>query len=371
MKIRNIIISIIALVVIGFLVFRFTQSSSVNVKKVSVSKGDVIKSVSTSGFVKSELETEIGFPISGKVTHVYFKEGDQVKAGDLIAQIYSEDLYFSAESARKDKDATQRTRDIYVQNYQNNPDRVGGQKEYDLNIRKLTDQLRSADNVYKSSLANLQKTYLYAPINGTLTMMDFEVGNIVSLSNQIRISNLGQLVFQADLDQEDYKDIEENQKVQIELDSYPNERFEGSVLNKPLFVDEESVTKTFKVKIGISPALDNNSEPTCDAQGNCLSSSTDSTSEKIVKGMTGDANIITATAKDVTYLPFDAIYYDSEGKSYVWTIDQNGKTIKSYIETGLEGDTLTEIKNTQVKEVVIPLEGSKEIKEGQVASFNE
>ncbi len=355
MKIRNIILVIIAFIAVGFIFFRFSQSNSVAVKKVEVIKGDVIKSISTSGFVKSNLETDVGFPVSGRVTHVYFKEGDQVKQGDLIAQVYSEDLFFSAESARKSKDAIQRTRDIYTQNYQNDRDAVGGDKEYELNIEKLTDDLRAADNSYKASLSNLQKTYLYAPISGTLTNFDLKVGNVVSVADVFKISDLNQLEIQADLDQEDYTDLKAGQEVEIILDSYPDQKFKGEVINKPLFVDEDSTTRTFKVRIRI-----------------------DNIDGKVVKGMTGDANIITDKALSVNYLPFDAIYTEeSKGSGeigtifskYVWVVSDNNKIKKEYIETGLEGDTLTEIKSELLTEVILPIASSVKVNEGQSAKF--
>ena len=200
--------------------------------------------------------------------------------------------------------------------------------------------------------------------------MNLEVGNIVGISDNIRVSNLGKLVFQADLDQEDFKEIKENQNVEIELDSYPNERFKGVVLNKPMFVDEESITKTFKVKIGINQELIDTGNKQCDEKGNCLNETQNNVQGKIVKGMTGDANIITAVSANTAYLPFDAINFGESGKSYVWTIDSSNKLIKTFVEIGLEGDTLTEIKNKDIKEVVVPISGSKELKEGTVATFN-
>jgi multidrug efflux pump subunit AcrA (membrane-fusion protein) len=108
---------IIAVSLIGFIIYRVTAPSSVKAKKVSITNSDVVRSVSASGYIKSTLEASVGFPVSGKIVNIYKKEGDKVKQGDLIAQVFNEDIYFDAESARKKKDSAQKTRDIYLDAY--------------------------------------------------------------------------------------------------------------------------------------------------------------------------------------------------------------------------------------------------------------
>lgn len=340
MKLRNIVILILVLAVGGFIIFKQFQNPSVKVKKVSTKTGEVVRSVSASGFVKSNLETEIGFPVSGRVSKVLLTEGATVASGSLIAQLTNDDLYYTAESARKDKDAVQRSRDIYKENYQFATSEVGGDAEYDLNMRKLTDQLRSADNLYKSRISVLNKSYLYAPMSGTIIYSGIKAGNVVSAATTIKIADLTKLEFQANLDQEDYRDVKPGQVAEIILDAYPDNKFYGKVVEIPSYVDEESVTKTFKLKISL-----------------------DNKDSLIVKGMTGDVNIITDKAASTKYLPFDAVFAE-ENKKYVWVVSNEEKLSKKYIEVGLEGDTFTEIKSDLPEFVVTPDSAAKTVKEG-------
>jgi RND family efflux transporter MFP subunit len=333
-------------VLIAILVLYFTLSpKSVNVRKVNVSNGEIIKSVSASGFVKSSLESNTSFQVPGKVVNLFKKEGDSVRKGDLIAQVSNEDVFYEAESARKRKDSAQRSRDIYKDNYQNDTEDVGGDTQYNLNIEKLTDDLRYLDNLYKASLATLKKTYLYAPFDGTITSIPFEIGDYVLTSSPIKMSNLGSLEFQADLDQEDYKYIKSGQEVLIVLDAYPEEEFKGTVYEVPFYVDEESATNTFKIKISI-----------------------ENQNNTIVKGMTGDANIIIEKSVSERSLPFDAVYTENE-KNFVWVLDKDNKLRKQFIEIGLEGDTQTSVLSDLPEFVVIPNSQAKDVKEGYVASF--
>ncbi|NBO17438.1 MAG: efflux RND transporter periplasmic adaptor subunit [Proteobacteria bacterium] len=345
MKLRNLIFIIIAVIVTSFIIYKQFQTPSVKVKKIDVKAGEVVKSVSASGFIKSNLETEIAFPISGRVNKVYFNEGDTVAQGALIAKLNNDDLYFTAESARKDKDATQRTRDIYKENYQFSTKEVGGQAEYDLNIRKLTDQLRSADNSYKATLSNLNKSYLYSPLTGTIVYSDLKEGKIGGSATTVKIADLSKLEFQADLDQEDFKFVKAGQTAEIVLDAYPESKFLGKLVFIPSYVDEESATKTFKLKIAL-----------------------DSQNNNVVKGMTGDVNIITNKIQAKRYLPFDAVFSE-EDKRYVWSVNEDGKLSKLPVEIGLEGDTFTEIKSNLPEFVVIPDSSVKTVKEGYFVTY--
>lgn len=333
-------------VLIFLIILYFVLSpKSVQVRKVNVATSEVIKSVSASGFVKSTLESNTSFQVPGKVVNLYKKEGDFVKKGDLIAQVSNEDIFYEAESARKRKDSAQRTRDIYVDNYLNDTDEVGGDTQYQLNIEKLTDDLRYLDNLYKSSLATLKKTYLYAPFDGTITSIPFEIGDYVLTTTPIKMSNLESLEFQADLDQEDYKYIKLGQDVSIVLDAYPDETFVGKVYEVPFYVDEESSTKTFRIKISL-----------------------ENKNNMIVKGMTGDANIIIEKLDSVVNIPFDAVYTENE-KNYVWIVDSNNKLAKEFVEIGLEGDTKTSINSKLPEFVVVPSSQAKDVKEGYVVTY--
>lgn len=345
MKLRNIIFIIIAVIVTSFIVYKQLQTPSVKVKKIQTKNGEIVKSVSASGFVKSNLETEIAFPISGRISKIFFEEGDSVASGTLIAKLNNDDLYYTAEAARKDKDAVQRSREIYKENYEFSTNEVGGKAEYDLNVRKLTDQLRSADNSYKASLSNLNKSYLYAPMSGTIVYSSLKEGKIGNSTTTIKIADLSKLEFQADLDQEDFQFVKEGQNAEIILDAYPEKKFLGKLVYIPFYVDEESVTKTFKLKIAI-----------------------DSSEDLVVKGMTGDVNIITDKANAKRFLPFDAVFSE-EDKRFVWVENESGKLSKKYVEIGLEGDTFTEIKSELPEFVVVPDSSAKAVKEGYMVTY--
>ncbi|MGI6108398.1 MAG: efflux RND transporter periplasmic adaptor subunit [Eubacteriaceae bacterium] len=77
-------------------------------------------------------------------------------------------------------------------------------------------------------------------------------------------------------------------------------------------------------------------------------------------GLSVEVQIPKASATDVLIVPVKAVGYDSDGKAYVYTLDQDKKEVKTAVETGISDSQYTEIKSglTDGQEVVIPDSGS-------------
>ncbi len=58
----------------------------------TVDRGEVNETVSVSGFVEAKNTSDLAFPTAGRVTEVFVDEGDEVKAGDVLATQASEKL---------------------------------------------------------------------------------------------------------------------------------------------------------------------------------------------------------------------------------------------------------------------------------------
>src|SRR5438128_2649599 len=86
---KIIIIAVIAVVVIGLVVFGVTQSqrNAVAVQTGPVEKKDLSTVVSASGAIKPKTYVNVGANAMGKIIKLYVKEGDHVKRGQLLAQL--------------------------------------------------------------------------------------------------------------------------------------------------------------------------------------------------------------------------------------------------------------------------------------------
>lgn len=91
---------VLAIVFFGWLFFGRGGSNSVFYETAKAEKGNLVRTVEVTGEVKPDLRLSLGFKSSGTLNRVAVKVGQKVKRGDLLAELESRDLRFSAERAR-------------------------------------------------------------------------------------------------------------------------------------------------------------------------------------------------------------------------------------------------------------------------------
>src|SRR3954466_16318712 len=87
---KKLIIAAVVLVVVGGIVFATVTMGGGNAPEVQtgkVAREDLATIVSASGEIKPKTYVNIGANAFGKITHLYVKEGDHVKRGQLLAQL--------------------------------------------------------------------------------------------------------------------------------------------------------------------------------------------------------------------------------------------------------------------------------------------
>src|ERR1700716_1868219 len=87
---KKIAIGVGAVLLLGSIVAFTVHQSSKNVVTVQtgkVAREDLATVVSASGEIKPKTYVNIGANAYGKITHLYVKEGDHVKKGQLLAQL--------------------------------------------------------------------------------------------------------------------------------------------------------------------------------------------------------------------------------------------------------------------------------------------
>src|SRR5208337_3804292 len=79
-------IVVLLAIIVGFTVHQ-SSKNVVTVQTGKVQRQDLATVVSASGEIKPQTYVNIGANAFGKITHLYVKEGDKVKKGQLLAQI--------------------------------------------------------------------------------------------------------------------------------------------------------------------------------------------------------------------------------------------------------------------------------------------
>lgn len=83
---------VLVLVLVALAVFSGARSSNNDVVTATVDRGNVEAVIAISGFVESKNTADLAFPTTGKVTEVFVDEGAEVKAGEVLATLASDQL---------------------------------------------------------------------------------------------------------------------------------------------------------------------------------------------------------------------------------------------------------------------------------------
>lgn len=274
------VIIIVVLVIFG----RKNSNKGVEVTTQIVAKGTITEVIPANGKIKPVVEVKISPDVSGEIVELNFKEGDNIKRGELIIKI-KQDVYISmrdrAEASLNSVKAqlTQqlaqfkqieqsylRNKTLYEQKAISEADYENALSQY--NVTK--EQIKAAEFNVKSATAalqeaqdNLVKTTIYAPMDGIISKMNVEKGERVVGTSQmagtelLRIANFDQMEVLVDVNENDIIRIQESDTAMVEVDSYPGRKFTGMVTQiansaKNIGSSIEQVTN-FEVKILILP----------------------------------------------------------------------------------------------------------------------
>lgn len=327
----------------------FSREKVALVEVVGVEHTNIQLTVSANGEIKSKESANLSFGTSGEIVRINVKESDIVESGQILAQLNAYSSQQTTQAAKDARDILLRDRDIFMDQYGNDKDAIGGETQYDIRLRRLNEQISQAEANYRAALGNHNDLYIRAPFKGTIVDVSKKPGEIATAGTPvIALADLDQLYFEVTLDQEDFGMIDIDKPAEIEFDAYPDKVFNGKVIKLPQFAKTSSGSEEFLIDLEVTPE-----------EG-----------YSILLGMTGEAKIIAEqTDGETQALPFDAIFESDDGTYFVWIIENS--IIRKYpVDLGLEGDLFTEIKTSlDGKTVVIPSDSNTTIEDGVKAKI--
>lgn len=358
-KKKKIIIGAILIIVLAVMVvvnIKKSRGDSVDVTITKVKQGDITETVSGSGYVQPEVDVEISARISSEIIEIHVLEGNKVSKGQLLVELdrqryealvqRAESGVKSAQAALKKSQADyQRIKGLYDQNLKSQAELDAAEAD-----RLLAEsQLEQAQATLREANDNLAKTRLVSPINGVVTRLNKETGEIAVGSEFqadpiMTVSDLSRMEVLAEIDENEVVLVDIGQHTDIEVDAIPDTIFKGTVSEIAHTATtrgrgtQEQVTN-FEVKIAI-----------------------DSPTAKLRPGMSSTVDIRTNTQKDVLYVPIQCVTMrevkndssntdnteqnpdDSSMQKVVFVV-QDGSAKMVPVETGISDDTNIEIKS--------------------------
>ncbi|HSK89343.1 MAG TPA: efflux RND transporter periplasmic adaptor subunit [Anaerolineales bacterium] len=169
---------------------------------------------------------------------------------------------------------------------------------------------------------NLNATRLIAPISGTVTALDINVGDLVDGSSVITILNVDQpYALDAYLDAEDWGQVKAGYEVEVSFDILPEQTFTGTVTGVYPALDTSSFTSTL---VRITARLN------------------ESIHYELPAGSSASVDVIGGRAENAVLVPVEALHEIADGK-YTLFVMENSKLRLRMVEVGLQDLTKAEI----------------------------
>lgn len=203
-----------------------------------VSRGDIEDSVLATGDLEATKMVSVGAQVSGQVKKMYVKLGDQVKQGQLIAQIDSvrqtNDLK-TAQASIKNQEAQLATKQanltkmdaeykrqqaMYAQDATSRAElesALASYKTAQADIASVNAQIEQSRLTLATSQENLGYTQIVAPMDGTVVAIVTEEGQTVNANQSaptiVKLAKLDTMTIKAQISEADVMKVQEGQTV--------------------------------------------------------------------------------------------------------------------------------------------------------------
>ena len=368
--------AVIIIVVVGYSM-NGNGDEAISVQTANVERQKIVETVSATGNIQPETQVKISADVAAKITRLEVEEGDWVEKGQFLVQLDREKFLAAVERTEASLRATEANANLARENM------VKAEKDF-LRIKELFDQklesqaamdqthaayqvekaryqaaleqVEQAQASLKQTNDELSKTSIYAPMAGTISVLNKEVGEI-ALGSAFQedvimvISNLAGMAALVDVDENDIVALQLGDSATIEIDALPDVVFKGTVSeiasSAKISAAGSADQKTeFEVKVSIA-------QP----------------GKKLRPGMTASADIVTETRTNAVVVPIQCVSVrtpdqlnsgveeeagddstetpeyspDKDGFVQVVFVVDQGEVMALQVETGIQSDTHIEV----------------------------
>lgn len=399
---KRILILLLVLVVVAVAVIVGLRVSGVvggkeratQVELSDVERRTVTQLVTASGNIQPEVEVRISPDVSGEIVELPIVEGDQVTRGQLLARI-KPDFYQAqldqAEASVLQAKANEAQRRADLLNATLERDRQqslyasGAISESAFQTASTRFEtmkasyeasqysVRIAEARLKEAREQLSKTTIYAPMDGTISILAVELGERVVGTTQMtgtemmRVAKLNQMEMVVNVNENDVVNVAVGDTAAIEIDAYPTRVFNGvvtEIANSARITgsgSQEQITN-FPVKIrildphnvsfdasGVDDVVMDNELPVASTE-----------MPNFRPGMSGTVDIYTHTVDGATAVPIQAVTVrdfmqldeehggmadslrtpgEEDLRRVVFVVDEEDRTRIQEVETGIADDS--------------------------------
>ena len=318
MPVKKIIIGIAIIAVVGAGIAANIWWSEPDAPEVLVEEArirDLTATVTGSGAIRPAREVDISSNVMGRVTRLAVEEGDIVTEGDFLLEVDPQRLQSTVDQMEASLESAKTQVSLAeedLQFAQQTLDRREGLYRQDLLSRELYDeavqavqraeralQVRQQDVVrieaqLEQSRYDLTQVIIDAPMNGIITRLNIEEGeNVVTGTMNVAgtvlltIADLSTVELEIEVDETDIVYVELGQEAIVRIDAFPDQEYAAVVTEvgkSPLATAGANQAVNFKVVVRLTDVV-----------------------EGARPGLSGTADITTATRRDVLAVPIQAL----------------------------------------------------------------
>lgn len=276
------------------------ESASIRVKAQPVQTVSGLSNLRYSGTVEAVQTIPLTFQSSGIVEQVLVQEGDAVRKGQLLAVVNKADNQSFFNSAKADYQQAKDAYDRLKQVYENGSLSEVKWVEMETNMKKAESQLELAKN-------SLDKCNLYAPTSGIVGKRNVEPGqSAISSFSPIELVKIEKVSVKISVPENEIGKMKKGMIATFTISALENKSFEGIISNVGVVADQ--FARTYEVKMTV-----------------------DNSNLEMKPGMVCDVMMNTSTDRELVVVPYSAVSKDSDGNSFVYTLQPDNQSVKKQI----------------------------------------
>ncbi len=283
------------------------KATNAPIKKVEVLEVNsefLEKNLSYSGTIIPTVSTPLSFLIPGTITSIKVDEGDEVKKGELLAELSNtsfKNAYLATQaSLAQATDAYDRLKIVHDK---------GTLPE--IQWEDIKSKLAQANAANKIALQNLSNTKLRAPSNGIIGARNTEVGATAITGIPIfNLISINKVYVRVSVPENEINLLKKEQAAKVNIPALGSHIFEGNI--ERIGVLANPVSKTYDIKIELSNQLLN-----------------------IKPGMACDVTIALKNQDNLLAVPYSCVLQNLNAKPYVFVLNESTMTVnKKTVELG-------------------------------------
>ena len=349
-----VVVAVVAAIAAG-LYARSERASATQYVTESVRQGPLIVTVTATGTLQPTNQVDVGSEVSGIIDRVLVDFNATVKAGQILAELDTQQLdarvasatasLAVAEASLTQSQATvtemaakvARSRELAARN-------IASQQSLEADdaaarravaaVESAKAQVTSAQAQVKDAQTARAKAAIRSPIDGMVIAREIDPGQTVAATFQTPVlfkvaEDLRRMELHLDIDESDIGQVHAGQHAQFRVDAYPGRSFEGEITSVRFNPRQVNNVVTYDTVLSVSnPEL------------------------LLRPGMTATAEILIAQKNDVLlvpnralrFLPPDEVQHATSGRSTRVWVESGASPSPVSVATGLSNGELTEIE---------------------------